>query len=124
MVGRDAIYPFDAVPSEHDVAGRLHETLPFNDPLSMVSELALGGPLLKYRCLGLFDLEEQGIVLILSEGQRHPATGSDAAHPDPLAGEIDKSVTIEKVSAVLGQRVPVSAQRTENRVFHLLCPYS
>jgi len=43
----DGIDDFDAVPTEHDVTGRLHETLPFNDPTSVVGEPAFGGPLLE-----------------------------------------------------------------------------
>ena|SRR6516165_1205674 len=59
-------------------------------------------------------------MLVLSEEERHPAAGPDAADSDYLAGEIDKPVAVKEMSPVFGQGLPVSVQRSANAVFDSL----
>ena len=69
---------------------------PDDDPLAAVVELAGPGELLQHRRPGLFRLQEQRVLLVVAEQQRHPGARADAAHADHLAGEVDQAVLVEQ----------------------------
>ena len=89
VVARLAIQALDADPPEEDVARRLHEALPDNDPPSVVVVLALTDEPLEHRSLGLLGLEEQWILFVSPDEEVDPGAGADAADADNLACGVD-----------------------------------
>src|SRR3954462_14417266 len=83
-VALNAVDSSRAQPAEHDVAGGLHQPLAFDDPLSVVGELALAEVRLEHRTLGLLALQEQWVAVIVAEHQQDPGARADAADADHL----------------------------------------
>ena len=108
--------PGAAEPAEHDVAGRLHEPLSLHDPLAVVGELAPAEEPLEHRRLGLFDLQEEGIVAVVADHEHHPGPGADAADPDHLAGAVHVAESFEEQPAISRQAAPVRADDGAYRV--------
>ena len=103
--------PVDPLPAEEDVAGRLHEPLALDDTLAVVGEAALAQVRLEHRGLGFLHLQEQRVVVVEADQERHPAAGADAADADHLPGQLHVPVALEQVATVGLQGVPVRARR-------------
>ena len=94
------------MPSEHDVAGSLHQALALDDALAVACVLALAEEWLEHRGLRLLELEEQRIVVVTAEHQHDPRARADAAHTDDLAGRVHVAEALQEVL-----RSPCSVRR-------------
>ena len=112
----DAVGARGADPAQHDVAGRLHQPLPLHDPLAVVGEPAPAEEPLEHRRLGLFDLQEEGIVAVVADHEHHPRPSADAADPDHLAGAVHVAETFEEQPAIIRQAATVRADDHAQRV--------
>ena len=97
-------------PAEHDVTRRLEQALAFDDALAMVAVLAAAAVRLQHRGIGLLDLQEERVGVVLAEHEEDPAAGADAAHADDLARQVDHPVALEQVAPVGLEAVAVDAE--------------
>src|SRR5262249_38550824 len=98
-----------AIPAEEDVAGRLHQVLAVDHPLSVVCLLTSPDVFLEHGGLGLLGLQEQRIAVISAEEEHDPGPGTDASHLYDLASGVDDLELLEKVPAIVLQRLAVTA---------------
>ena len=101
--------PLDLDPAEHDVARRLGQALALDHALAAVRELALPEERLEHRRLGLLELEEQRIVVVLAEQKADPGARADTPDADHLPGRVNVPVALEQLPPVAGERPPVGA---------------
>ena len=73
-------------PDDEDVVGRLHQSLPDDDSLTVIGVLALPDKEFQHRFRGFFRLQKEWILTIASEHQQDPGTRADAADADHFAG--------------------------------------
>ena len=109
VVAREGIRANGAQPAQQDVAARLHQPLPGKHPLRGIGIRAWLQVALEHGALGLFDLQQEGILVVSPEQQHYPGTGADAANPDDLAGHAGVGeASDERASAhVQAPHVPV-----------------
>src|SRR5204863_1426589 len=91
------------IPTEEDVARRLHEPLTFDHPLPVVGVSALADERLQYGRLCLLGLQEERILSIPAQQQDDPGAGPDASDADHLPCEMNEAEVLE-------QMLPVSLQ--------------
>ena len=76
-----AVGALHTLPAQEDVARRLHQVLPGDDPLAVIGVLALAHELLEDRGFGLFGLQEQRVVAVATLEQEDPGPGPHTADP-------------------------------------------
>src|SRR5436305_537320 len=97
-------------PPEEDVACRLHQALPGDNPLPVVRESARPEELLEYGRLRLLHLQEQRILTVAAKQQGNPGLRSDAPDSDDLACEVDQMELVNQNPPVVVERFAVCAQ--------------
>ena len=90
-------------PAQERVAGRLHEPLPGDHPVTVLGERRLAGERLQHGGLRLLDLQDHQVVLVAAAQQQHERQQADAAHPDDLVAHVDDLVPLEQLLAVVLQ---------------------
>jgi hypothetical protein len=89
-------------------AGRLHQPLADDDPLTRVPVLAGRVEAFQHRGLRLLGLQNQRVVDVAAKEKEDPATGADAAHPDDLAGHVRQSEASEQHATLRCQAARVA----------------
>src|SRR6516162_11019850 len=97
-------------PSEENIGGGLHQSLPHHDALSVMTVSAPPGVRFEHRLRCLLELQKQRIVP-LGHHQCNPAPASDAADADNLDRDIHEPVTVDKNAPVFVQRFPVALEK-------------
>ena len=100
----------DAVPSEEDVAGGLHEALPGDHALPGVVVLAAADELLEDRRLRFLRLQEQRVLAVTTEHQQDPRPGAHTSHTHHLQGGVDVFVGRQQMRAIRGQSLLVPVE--------------
>ena len=73
-------------PPQQDVAAGLHQPLTLHHPLRGVGVATRTEIPLEHRRLGLLDLHQQRVLVVVSQQQNDPRPGADTADADDLAG--------------------------------------
>ena len=100
----------DARPAEEQVAGRLHDALTINDALAVIAARATPGAWLQNRGARLLDLQEERVLVVRAEQQRHVAARADAADADHLARQVDRVDSARRSRAAPRSAMPCSRQ--------------
>ncbi|MNH00641.1 hypothetical protein D3C79_598410 [compost metagenome] len=99
-------------PAEEDVRRSLDHPLPPHHPPPLVAAVVFRGEIGgQHRGLRLFDLQEEGIVIVGAGQQDHPAAGAHAAHPHHLAGHVHDPVAAQQYASVLRQGGEIGLQQ-------------
>ena len=107
----DAVEALAADPTDQDVARRLHQALPFDDPLPVAREPALAEERFEHRRLGLLELEDERVGVVAADQDEDVGAGADAADADDLPRAVDVAVALDEPPPVARQRPPVGAER-------------
>jgi hypothetical protein len=89
-------------PAQKDVAGRLHQPLPRNDPLPLILVLTLARIGLEHGGTSFLELQQQGVILC-GEKQPYVALRADTADADRFDGNVFQAVAVKKHPALVGQ---------------------
>src|SRR4051794_19777991 len=100
----------DREPAEKDVARRLHQPLPLDDPPALLLERALPREALEHRRLGLLDLQEERVLGVPAEQEHDPGAGTDAAHADHLSRQVHVAIAVGQMADVPVERAAIGVQ--------------
>src|SRR6266571_3701224 len=98
-------------PPKEEITGGLHDALPADDPLTMAGIGTGAEVTFEDRSLGLLDLEEERVAVLISPEQGNITARAHASHTDDLLGNINEVVFAQKEVPILLERSTISRQQ-------------